>query len=219
VSTLDAVLGQFAPLLSILPLALVKIDIEGMEYEALKGAHNLLTRHHPHLVIELADENARMEVRSFLHDYGYLDTGCRFGWTPTYHFVNPAFHRLPSYDQPIHSDLEVELLRQVEDEILGLVPEGHSYILVDEELWWAGLAIDGRHRIPFLERAGVYWGRPKNDRIAVSELLRLKRSGARFILFAEPAFWWLGYYRGLANHLNKQAKKVLTTPRLRGYEL
>ena len=37
VSTLDAVLSQFASLLAKYPLTLVKIDIEGMECEALRA--------------------------------------------------------------------------------------------------------------------------------------------------------------------------------------
>jgi FkbM family methyltransferase len=219
VTTLDALLPQSAPLLAKYPLTLVKIDVEGMECEVLKGAHNLLTCHRPHLVIELATEDARASMRSFLRDRGYHDSGRRFGWTPTYHFVDPSFHYLAPYEAPPHSDPEVDLLCQVGDEILALVPEGQTYILVDEDRWWAGLVADGRRRLPFLERDGLYWGPPENDLTAISELVRLKQSGARFILFAEPAFWWLDHYHGLANHLREHTEQVLETPLLRGYVL
>ena len=105
------------------------------------------------------------------------------------------------------------------EEILRLVPAGETYILVDEERWWAGLAADGRRRLPFLERDGVYWGRPEDDRTAVDELLRLKRAGARYMLFAESAFWWLDHYRTLASHLQRFVRLVLDTPHRRGYAL
>jgi FkbM family methyltransferase len=219
VSTLDALLSKFASLLARHPLTLVKIDIEAMEYEALKGAQKLLTHYRPHLVIELATENARTLMRSFLRDFGYEETGQRFGWTPTYHFIDPTVHKPPACEPLSYRDEEVELLRLVGDEILTLVPEGESYILVDEDRLWAGLVVDFRRRLPFLERGGLYWGPPKDDQNAISELLRLKHSGARFIFFAEPAFWWLDYYQVFASYLREHARQVLDSPRLRGYAL
>ena len=163
ITTLDTVLSQSAPLLRRLPLTFVKIDVEGMECEVLKGAHNLLTRHRPHLVIELATERARTAMRSFLRDRGYHDSGRRFGWTPTYHFIDPTFHYLPPYQRASHRDPAIELLCQVGHEILRLVPEGRTYILVDEDRWWAGVVADGRRRFPFLECDGMYWCPPEND--------------------------------------------------------
>jgi FkbM family methyltransferase len=218
VTTLDDLLGRLAPRLAELPLTLVKIDVEGMELDVLRGAPRLLTRHRPHLVIELATEEARTAMRAFLDGQGYRNAGLRFGWTPTYHFIDPQRHHLPA-GQGLRRDPGVELLREMTEEILRLVPAGETYILVDEDRWWAGLAADGRRRLPFLERDGVYWGRPVDDRTALDELGRLKRAGARFILFAEPAFWWLDYYGELAAHLRHAARLVLDTPCLRGYAL
>jgi FkbM family methyltransferase len=219
VSTLDAVLSQFASLLAKHPLTLIKIDIEGMEYEALKGARKLITEYRPHLVIELATEDARTLMRSFLRDFGYQETGQRFGWTPTYHFIDPTVHNIPTCEPIPYRDDEVELLRQVGDEILKIVPEGESYILVDQDRLWTGLVVDRRRRFPFLERDGAYWGTPEDDQKAISELLRLKHSGARFIFFAEPAFWWLDYYQVFATYLREHARQILDKPRLRGYAL
>jgi FkbM family methyltransferase len=49
---------------------LIKIDIEGMEIEALEGAHQLLSRHHPLLIVEIikSDHN---RIFSFLTELGY----------------------------------------------------------------------------------------------------------------------------------------------------
>jgi hypothetical protein len=154
-----------------------------------KRARSVRSRRHSTiaLVIELATEEARTAIRSFLGSEGYRDTGLRFGWTPTCHFIDPQRHPLPA-DRAFRRDPEVEVLQEMTEEILRLVPAGETYILVDEERWWAGLAADGRRRLPFLERDGVYWGRPEDDRTAVDELLCLKRTGARYILFAESAF-------------------------------
>jgi hypothetical protein len=68
--------------------------LEGLELDVLHGAPGLLRTHRPHLVIELASRAARTAVRRFLADYGYEDIGRRFGWTPTYHFIDPSMHRL-----------------------------------------------------------------------------------------------------------------------------
>lgn len=68
----------------------IKIDVEGLEWEVLQGAGNLLARRHPRLLIELhgADfDDKRANVRkilAFLHELGYavehLESG--IGVTP-----------------------------------------------------------------------------------------------------------------------------------------
>ncbi len=219
VTTIDRILQQSADMLGKHPLTLVKIDIEGMEIEALKGASTLIRQHRPQLVIELATEQARSAVRSFLASYGYQDSGERFGWTPTYHFIDPHVHHLSAHGRTPQRDAEVELLKAVTNDLLQLVPEGASYILVDEDRWWAGLAADGRRRFSFPEREGVYWGPPQNDRDALSELHRLRGAGAQVIIFAEPAYWWLDYYKGLADYLQTNARLIQETPYLRAFAL
>lgn len=76
--------------------------------------------------------------------------------------------------------------------VVESIPEGARFILVDESQ--TGAEFIGRQALPFLEKDGVYWGLPEDDETAVSELERLRQSGAGFITFAWPAFSWLDYY-------------------------
>ena len=86
-------------------------------------------------------------------------------------------------------------------DIVALVPPTASLILVDQNQWGTSDTIAGRARIPFLERAGQYWGPPPDDEAAIRELERLQRAGASCIVVAWPAFWWLDHYSGLHQHL------------------
>jgi glycosyltransferase involved in cell wall biosynthesis len=99
------------------------------------------------------------------------------------------------------------------EELSALVPVGGSVILVDEDQWadrWGGSGLlEGRRCLPFLERGGQYWGPPPDDDVAVRELERLRRSGASFLAFGWPAFWWLEHYAGLRRHLRAHFPCVL----------
>ncbi len=87
-------------------------------------------------------------------------------------------------------------------DVAAIVPPGATMILVDNQEWGTGEVVDGRHRIPFLERDGQYWGAPPDDETALRELERLRSLGAGYVVFAWPAFWWLDYYVGLREHLH-----------------
>jgi FkbM family methyltransferase len=197
VSTLDRVLADFTHD----RITLVKLDIEGMELAALQGATSLLTKERPQLVIELATSEARSAVRALLEGLGYEDVGRRFGWTPTYHFIDPRVHALlPAAPRPAR-DIDAWRLDHASKEMCARIPEGATYILVDDDQWWAGLVVDGRRRLPFCERNGEYWGRPADDQAAVRELERLQAAGARFMVILWPAFWWFEYYPAFWRHL------------------
>jgi SAM-dependent methyltransferase len=84
------------------------------------------------------------------------------------------------------------------------VPLDETVILVDDQHLGGADFLPERHVLPFLERDGLYWGPPPSDEIAVWELDRLQQTGAGFIVFARPAFWWLDHYPGLLRHLNNQ---------------
>ena len=116
-----------------------------------------------------------------------------------------------------HHEL-TERRQQALQEIVQSIPLGKTFILVDEAQW----GIDGvadRHAIPFLERNGQYWGPPPDDATALSELERLRCSGASFIVFGWPAFWWLDYYSELHRQLCSQCRCVLKNSRLIIFDL
>ncbi len=103
-------------------------------------------------------------------------------------------------------------------DIAALIPQEDTFILVDQEEYGGDISA-GRHTIPFLERDGQYWGPPPDDATAIRELERLRRSGATFIVFAWPAFWWLDYYCGLHRHLRSEFRCILENDRLVVFDL
>ncbi len=92
--------------------------------------------------------------------------------------------------------------------IAGLIPEADTLILVDDDKWSVDESVAGRRYIPFLEHAGQYWGPPPDDATAIRELERLRGSGARWIVFGWPAFWWLEHYTELRHYLNTRYYRV-----------
>src|SRR5687768_13824774 len=104
-------------------------------------------------------------------------------------------------------------------DIAAVIPSGASFILVDENRWGGGESLAGRHTIPFMERDGEYWGLPPDDTTAIAELERLRDSGAAFIAFAWPSFWWLDFYGGFAQHLRSKYKPVMGNERVEVFAL
>lgn len=114
--------------------------------------------------------------------------------------------------------LDVIRLHLTTQDIAALIPSGDTFILVDQEQFRSEVAA-GRHVIPFLERDGHYWGPPPDDITAVRELERLRCSGAHFIVFGWPAFWWLDYYSELHRYLRSEFCCVLHNNRLVVFDL
>jgi len=65
--------------------------------------------------------------------------------------------------------------------------------------------IDGDH---------VYWGPPADNLTAIHELQGLRLAGAKLIVFAWPAFWWLDLYSEFARYLYSHFNCVLKNDRL-----
>jgi glycosyltransferase involved in cell wall biosynthesis len=119
-----------------------------------------------------------------------------------------------------------ELMQRIytaSEDIKACTPPGSVLILVDEENWGrptsANKVIGGRRVLPFLEKDGLYWGPPADDVSAIRECERLRQSGASFIAFAWPAFWWLDYYQGLHSYLRSTFPCVLSNERLVLFDL
>lgn len=92
-------------------------------------------------------------------------------------------------------------LERATQELVKLIPERETFILVDNKQWGAGTHLAGRRCFPFLECNGEHWGNPPDDSTAIQELKRLREVGASFLAFAWPSFWWLDYYCGFHQHL------------------
>lgn len=115
-----------------------------------------------------------------------------------------------------------EILRATH-EVASVVPAGHTFVLVDQDTWQThcgqrNLVVD-RQAVPFLERAGEYWGPPADDIAAIAEVERLRSKGVTFAVFAWSAFWWLDHYAGLRQYLDTAYRRVLVTERLVIFDL
>lgn len=71
-------------------VAVLKIDVEGMEDRVLQGAGRILRRDRPVVFAEAWDDEHLAVVTATLAPYGYVATGRVFNSTPTYEFVVPA---------------------------------------------------------------------------------------------------------------------------------
>lgn len=219
VAPLDLLLGALAPVLAGQRVTCIKIDVEGFELDVLEGATGTLETHRPHIVVELASRDARAAARRFLAAYGYEDIGHRFGWTPTYHFIDPRVHRLRGSPHRPTLDASAERMRAMEADLAELLPSGSGFVLVDQDEIAGGLVLDDRTRWPFTEREGQYWGPPADDTAAIRELQRLREAGAAFIVFARCSFWWLEYYRGFAEYLRRHGEPIMVNERFVAFRL
>lgn len=109
-------------------------------------------------------------------------------------------------------------LQETNREIQAFVPAEETFILVDQDELRHSLENNSRAR-PFLEHDGQYNGPPTDDAVAIGEFERLRRTGASFIVFAWPAFWWLEHYTGLCNHLQTRYRRILENERLVVFDL
>jgi FkbM family methyltransferase len=73
------------------PVVLMKVDVEGMELDVLRGAAGILRHDRPLLYVEAAEEAGRQRIEDFLAGFGY-HIGQRFNATPTYLFLHPEGH-------------------------------------------------------------------------------------------------------------------------------
>ena len=71
------------------PVAVLKIDVEGMEAEVLRGATRILDWSRPVVFAEAWDQRQAHELELLLRDFGYRPTGRVFNATPTYEFAAP----------------------------------------------------------------------------------------------------------------------------------
>lgn len=109
-------------------------------------------------------------------------------------------------------------LLQAQEELGRVVPSHECFILVDQQQLQPVLGA-GRRVVPFLERDGQYWGPPADDGSAIAELERLRRAGARFLVFAWPAFWWLEHYPAFRQHLVDHYPCSLQNERIVAFDL
>jgi glycosyltransferase involved in cell wall biosynthesis len=150
--------------------------------------------------VSLGDFVALLD-RSFVALRSHLESmGCRVSMAPW---------QRTSWAHQVH---------QAKQELTATIPEGERFVLVDQDELRPEMGA-GVGMIPFLERDGEYWGPPLDGASALREFERLRRSGAGFMVFAWPAFWWLGHYEALTRHLRTNFRCVLENERVVVFDL
>ena len=68
------------------PVALIKIDVEGMELSVLRGAESLITENRPIVYVEVGSSDAYQKIASWMAERGFVPLDV-FNYTPTVLFV------------------------------------------------------------------------------------------------------------------------------------
>jgi SAM-dependent methyltransferase len=113
---------------------------------------------------------------------------------------------------------EAKLMADAAEDLSRLVEPGEPFIFVDQEKVRPLIAV-GSRAIPFLERDGQYWGAPPDDQTAIAELQRLRDQGARKLVIAWPAFWWIEHYREFYRHLSERFGCIMRNERFIAFDL
>ena len=105
----------------------------------------------------------------------------------------------------------------LERDIKAGIPEGETFILIDEGYFGPRLGTD-RRLVRFCDGDEMS-GRPPDDAGAIQELERLRQTGARFLTLAWPCFWWLDYYEEFAGHLRSKFRCLSSTEQAQIFDL
>jgi GT2 family glycosyltransferase len=100
-----------------------------------------------------------------------------------------------------------QLRQQIRQTAAQHVPSDATVVVVskgDEEL----LKLNGRRGWHFPQNqdggyANIY---PAKAEEAIAQLEAMRAKGASFLVIPKPAFWWLEYYRGLKDYLDRQCR-------------
>lgn len=106
----------------------------------------------------------------------------------------------------------------VKQDIATVISSGDSFIFVDDSQ--LGMEVTERyHAKQFIERDSYYWGPPPDDETAIKEFNRLRTSGANYIVFAWPVFWYFEHYSEWYEYLCSNFPCILENDRIVIFDL
>lgn len=107
-------------------------------------------------------------------------------------------------------------LRKARKYITSVIPEGDSYILVNDNEWGYQEPIAGRKALYLYGQDGQ---NPMNDEEAICKINNLRFSGANYILFWWTSYWWLEHYPEMYSYLDKNFTPILESDYLKVFDL
>ncbi len=88
ISTIDSIFSNWeSGVKSSTFIPLIKIDVEGMECQVLKGAEKTIIKYRPHIFAEAATKDNFQKIYHYLRPLGYRRLPGRWAATPVYHFA------------------------------------------------------------------------------------------------------------------------------------
>lgn len=93
------------------PIRLIKVDVEGMELEVLKGAKEIIEEDKPFIYVECQDLENYSTIESYLNELGYL-VGETFNATPTHLFVHETATSPFALRDVLHRKIEKAIYEQ-----------------------------------------------------------------------------------------------------------
>jgi hypothetical protein len=101
-----------------------------------------------------------------------------------------------------------QLIRHLREAVGGAVPPGTTVLVAGKDAEDL-LKLEGRTGWHFpRDEDGNFDGNPADSKDAIDRLEALRAKGARYLLFPEPAFWWLEYYPEFKRHLDGRYARV-----------
>lgn len=168
------------------PVALIKIDVEGMEVDVLRGATRILGEDHPAVFAEAHTFEHRQAISDLLAEHGYARTGRVFNSSPTYEFVyvgeaqgsetvRRAYEEIGRLSDKLASELTSVRTSLTEAQLRyrGAVAEVQRLSSVEKTLTAAKEASDGRLREAEAEVARLRSKLPSGAR-AIAEVAQLR---------------------------------------------
>lgn len=111
-------------------------------------------------------------------------------------------------------------LQRAVGELLGIIENGASFVLIDGDQLGLHRVFAGRYVIPFPQQDGEYAGPPPDSETGIEAFERLRRDKIMdYVVVAWPAFWWVEYYENFFAMLRSQFPVVLDNERLIIFDL
>ena len=207
--------------LNVRKIHLLKVDIEGAEWDVLASMAAEDCAQIDQISVEFHDFiDPKQRVRTLaairkLKRLGYSLWRRGLGYSDCL-FYRPNLLRIrqPSAEENREKIAWFRRARLAKRDLLALIRPGRTFILVDDDKLPELVGRFGPRAVPFTKV-----GPPPNDATAIRRLERLRRSGACFLVVAWPAFWWLDYYSGLRRYLRSRFRSILANERLVVFDL